>query len=170
LFISQHLILFFFVDDVCIFSHPSAKQEVAKFIENLTVAYEFRELREIKWFIGIRIVRDRTIRKLWLCQDSIIDKLAESFHVPTTKYPKTPLTTDDIVRYDEVAKPQERSLNYSAVVVTPPGLARTTQNLSKSLTNPSPIHNSAADRAVAYLAGTRTLAIKFGPNEHFPMF
>jgi hypothetical protein len=46
--------------------------------------------REAKHFLGIRIVRDRAQRKLWLVQDSYIDKMAEKFNITKKKLVKVP--------------------------------------------------------------------------------
>jgi hypothetical protein len=78
LFVSSTIIVFFYVDDICILSHPSHKAEATEFRTKLMEAYEFREIGELEWFLGIRIVRDRTQRTLWLCQDSYIDKITTS--------------------------------------------------------------------------------------------
>jgi hypothetical protein len=54
-----------------------------------------RALRELKWFLGIRIERDRLSRRLWLCQDSYISKLTAKFHVNLDgKLPRTPILSD----------------------------------------------------------------------------
>jgi hypothetical protein len=73
---------------------------VDEFEQKLRAKYEVRELGEAKHFLGIRIVRDRTDRKLWLLQDSYIDKMAEKFHVKLTKILKTPLLSTDLVKYE----------------------------------------------------------------------
>jgi hypothetical protein len=31
------------------------------------------------WFLGIRVIRDRTLGKLWLCQDSYIEKITSRY-------------------------------------------------------------------------------------------
>jgi hypothetical protein len=41
--------------------------------------YEMREIGELQWFLGIRILRDRVERKLWLYQDSYISKITSKF-------------------------------------------------------------------------------------------
>jgi len=43
--------------------------------------YEMRDLGELSWFLGIRVIRDRSQKKLWLCQDSYIKKIAATFHL-----------------------------------------------------------------------------------------
>jgi hypothetical protein len=39
------------------------------------------DLGELRWFIGIRIIRDRLARKLWLYQDSYIEKITNRFNI-----------------------------------------------------------------------------------------
>ena len=64
---------------------------------------------DVSWFHGIRIVRDRLNRTLWLSLDSYIDKLATKFHIRDlfTKSLDTPLTTDDLAPNDGQATEQE---------------------------------------------------------------
>jgi hypothetical protein len=39
------------------------------------------DLGDLRWFLGIRIIRDRPARKLWLCQDSYIEKITNRFNI-----------------------------------------------------------------------------------------
>jgi len=51
-----------------------------------------------------------------------------------------------------------------ATCITRPDAARASSKLSEFLRNPSPLHDAAARRAIAYLYQTRTLAIEYsGP-------
>ena len=47
--------------------------------------------------------------------------------------------------------------------MTRPDIAKAAQHLSEFLTNPSPKHMAAVDRAIAYLYSTRFYAIEYGP-------
>ena len=47
-----------------------------EFREALKSRYELRKMGEAKLFLGVRIIRKRDERKIWLCQDSYIDKIA----------------------------------------------------------------------------------------------
>jgi hypothetical protein len=67
LFLNDKLIVFFYVDDIVILCHPSNIFAYHEFREKLLDAYKIREMGELKWFLGIRIVRDRALRKIWLC-------------------------------------------------------------------------------------------------------
>ena len=62
------------------------------------------ELGKLKWFLGIRVIRDREQHKIWLCQDSYIDKLANKFGVnKSQKYAKTPLEVTPLLPYEGTA-------------------------------------------------------------------
>jgi hypothetical protein len=56
-----------FVDDMLIIYHRTHYLEALELKNKLRKAYELKELGEISKFIGIRIIRDRPNRKLWIC-------------------------------------------------------------------------------------------------------
>lgn len=171
MFVSPKIIVFFYVDDICILSRKEDSKEVDHFRSQLIKAYEFRMIGEIKWFLGIRVVRDRIQRKLWLCQDAYIDKIVSTYALTLTTPAKTPMISDHLRPFEGQATKQEihlyqqkvGSVNYAAVV-TRPDIARTTQKLAEFLMNPGPEHHVAADRLILYLKGTKTLALQFGPD------
>jgi hypothetical protein len=100
---------------------------MAQFEAKLLALYEFRIIGDATHFLGIRIIRNRQERKLWLVQDSYIEKLADKFHITVTKTPKTPLPLTELVPYDRQATPrqihyyQQRvgSVNFAAVITRP---------------------------------------------------
>jgi hypothetical protein len=96
------------VDDVVILYHKRHQTEFHQFKQDLLKAYDFKDLGELKWFLGIQILRDRNNQRLWLCQDSYIEKMAKSFNlVDTTPEYKTPLSTEELTPNTEQATPQE---------------------------------------------------------------
>ena len=51
-----------------------------------------KSLGEIEWFLGIRVIRDRSKRLLWLSQEVYIDKMVNKFNVQLDKkLPDTPM-------------------------------------------------------------------------------
>ena len=70
-----------------------------EFEQKLWAKYKVYELGEAKHFLGIHIVHNRVDQKLWLLQDSYINKMAEKFHIKLTKIPKTPLPNTNLVKY-----------------------------------------------------------------------
>jgi hypothetical protein len=92
---------------------------------------------------------------------------------------KTPLpfdglpsgATDEEVDQQRTYAYQQRvgSLNFAAVI-SRPDIAYATSRLSQFLRNPTPGHIAAADRVIAYLYSTRTLAIEYSGSVNSDIF
>lgn len=170
LFTCDYMVLFFFVDDIAAIYHPRYTQEVNVFEQKLFKIYEMRNMGEIEWFLGIRIVRDREHCQLSLSQDSYIDKLITKYNVDTShKPPATPLThympiskNQGTATAQEIRAYQQRvgSINFAAIT-TRPDVAFAASKLAEHLTNPSEQHSEQANRVLRYLAHTKHYAIVF---------
>lgn len=169
LFVCEFAYVFFYVDDVCIVSFKEHRAEAENLRKRLLMCYDFKEMGELKWFLGVRVMRDRQARKLWLCQDSYIQKIVDSFNLSDQKTVRSPMSTTSLEPYAGTATDQEiyafqkkvGSLNYAAIV-TRPDIARACQKLAEFLRNPGPEHHAAADRVISYLRCTKTLALEYG--------
>ena len=167
-FTNDFLIFFFFVDDTMILFHRKNRSKVLELKDALLESFDVQEIGEVKWFLGVRVLRDRPNRKLWLCQDSYVDKITHRFNLQHMRPPKTPMTTEPLTQNPAQASPQNihlfqqkvGSLLY-ATTITRPDVARTANKLSEFMNNPSPEHFVAVDRAIGYLYGTRSLAIEY---------
>jgi Reverse transcriptase (RNA-dependent DNA polymerase)/GAG-pre-integrase domain len=167
---SDWLILFFYVDDIILLFTEENRPNVEEFLTQLKGQLELRQMDEADWFLGIRIIRERNNRKLWLCQDSYIEKVAARFNIdPRTRVvAPTPLPTDIPGPFDGEATAAERhgyqtrvgSINFAATT-TRPDIAKACSVLSQYLRNPSPEHLRVADRVIAYLANTKYLALEY---------
>jgi hypothetical protein len=91
------VIIFFYINDIILLYRPEAISELYKLRTALIQRYEMRDLSELSWFLKIRIIRDRSQRKLWLYQDSYIKKIAATFHLIDRKPPTTPLAVEELV-------------------------------------------------------------------------
>ena len=58
LFINERLIVFFYVDDIVVLAHPDYLDDHCRFETQLSSVYNLRKLRELKWFLSIRVLRD----------------------------------------------------------------------------------------------------------------
>jgi len=140
LFVNDWLILIFYVDDILTAYASKHQNRIDEFESGLIAKYELRSLSEAEHFLGIRIVRDRSIQKLWLIQDSYIDKLAEKFNITVNKTPRTPLPSTDLVLYEGTATPQQiygyqqrvGSINFTAII-TRPDISKAISKLSEFL-------------------------------------
>jgi len=68
--------------------------------------FVLRELGDVKWFLALRVVRDRNQGKLWLVQDSYIEKLVERFNIngPPAKIPLSP---QELCPFEGTATPDQ---------------------------------------------------------------
>ena len=81
LYTSRYLIIFFFVDDIVILVHPDNLSHQERLEKELLAVYDIRKLGDLKWFLGIRVVRDIAAGKIWLLQDAFINKVASKFNI-----------------------------------------------------------------------------------------
>jgi hypothetical protein len=174
LFISKSVIVFFYVDDIVAACLRKDIQDLNDFEAALMKRYEIQALGDLKWFLGIRVIRDRTARKTWLVQDSYIDKIATKFHCikDKDKCPITPLTIEELLPNEgkatdaQIHMYQQRvgSINFPAVI-TRPDIAFAASKLAQFLTNPSSAHIRASERVISYLYGTRTLGLEYSGTD-----
>jgi hypothetical protein len=81
LFANDWLIFFFYVNDIMIICMKKNMNRMRFFEKSLMKRLEMRILSELKWFLKIKIIRDRANRKIWLCQNSYINKKVTKFHL-----------------------------------------------------------------------------------------
>ncbi|MFL5692379.1 MAG: reverse transcriptase domain-containing protein [Ktedonobacteraceae bacterium] len=169
LFVNDWLTVFFFVDDIVYMYRDSDQHRATEFCAQLTGKFKMRDLGDLRWFLGIRIVRDRERRRIWLSQDSYIENIAARFNLDQLHgSPSTPIITEPLIPNDEIAdqafthlyQRKIGSIIYAAVI-TRPDVARTAAVLSTFLTNPSTVHMATANRCIQYLYGTRHLGILY---------
>lgn len=105
-----------------------------------------QDLRALGRFLGIKIIRDRPNRNLWLCQDLYIETLATQFGVAKEeafKYDPLPsnklLPSETQVSGDMIFLFQKKigDINYTAVI-TRPDIAKATSKLAEFLSSRSP--------------------------------
>lgn len=172
LFTNRSVILFFYVDDIVLIGRNL--KEIEDFQKALISRYEMRDLGNLQWFLGIRIIRDRPNRRIWLSQDAYIEKLITKFNLESHRPIYTPLPANKLIPNEGQATLQEihafqqrvGSIMYAAVV-TRADTAYAVNLLSRFLLNPSYKHLEAADHCLAYLNTYRTLAIQYSdqPNQ-----
>jgi hypothetical protein len=149
----------------------SRKDRVAQAsaIRNALIArYEMKDLGELNWYLGIRVIRDRGQGKLWICQDSYIEKIIHRYNLEFRKHPSTPMSIEPMAHSSQQASPQQilafqgktGSINY-ATIQTRPDAARAASHLAEFAINPSQQHQDTADQAILYLDGTRYYTIKY---------
>ncbi|CAI7786067.1 unnamed protein product [Closterium sp. NIES-54] len=160
-----------YVDDLLAASSSAAMLKELK--ELLKAAFDPREISPVQKYLWLEIVRDRSVRKLWLHQQGYADKLLRRF-LAEEQNGRTPKMLVSVNAYatltfdDEEA--QERQEEYRQKVASLQFAATTTRSniafacskLGSGLTVRSDQHWRDVDRCLAYLANTRDIALEFG--------
>jgi hypothetical protein len=170
LFTNDWLTLLFYVDDIVAVYHPKHTARMNEFEHKLMQRFEIRAMGEINHFLGIRVIRKREERKLFMIQDSYIHKLQERFKVEHRSI-KTPLPMQELVKNEGIATEaqikayQNRvgSLTYAAII-SRPDIAKAISKLAEFQQNPSQQHIDAANHCLQYLVSTKNLAIVYDGN------
>lgn len=161
------ILVIFYVDDIILASPKGMKQRAADVAAKLAEHWELRTMGEAKWFLGIRILRDRQKQAIWLCQDAYIASMASKYHLTEgRKFEVPPVGIADLKPYDGVASAANKhefsqkvgSAQY-ATTVTRVDAAKATSHLAQFLSNPSPEHINAINQVIGYLYHSRTRAI-----------
>jgi hypothetical protein len=169
-FIGKGIIVFFYVDDIILASAPDQRDRADEIERHLHTHWELTDHGDARWFLGIRIIRDRSAKKLWLCQDAYIANMAVKFNLANKPRVATPMTAPDSLKpYDGIPR-REYIEEFStklgsaqyATTITRVDAAKATARLAQFLTNPGPQHIDAIDRVITYLYHTRFWAITYG--------
>ncbi|CAI7874167.1 unnamed protein product [Closterium sp. NIES-53] len=131
-----------YIDDLLATSSSAAMLKELK--EMLKAAFELREIS------SVQIVRDTSVRKLWLHQQGYTDKLHRRF-----------LNEEQNERQEEEYRQKVGSLQFAAMT-TRPDIAFACSKLGSGLTVKSDQHWREVDHCLAYLANTRDTALEFG--------
>ena len=166
---AHQVFVLFFVDDFLVLYYKEHEASAQRVMSSIGAIYELRELGDVEWFLGIRIIRNRGGRKLWLLHDTYIEKIARKFDKATGKCASTPLPIQEFHKHEgtasraQIKEYQEKvgSILYTAIMIRA-DVAFAASLLSRYLTNPSSEHLAAADHCIQYLWGTRFLAIQYG--------
>ena len=164
------ILIFFYVDDIVVAYRKPAEPTVHRLINKLKQHYNLEGGNDLQWFLGIRILRDREKRIIWLSQSSYIDKITNL--AKSAQPDDTPMSREELIPYEDRASYSEvnlyqrkiGSLLYAAVT-TRPDIAFATSRLSRFLMNPGPKHHAATDRVLLYLKRHRDYGLQFGGNK-----
>lgn len=166
----RRVVVLFYVDDYLVFYHKDHEEEANRIMGALKEKYEVHEQGDVKWFLGIRVLRDRAQRKVWLVHDQYLEKIANRFGVANwDRFPNIPLPVVELEKHTGTATRAQiklfqelvGSILYTACMLHPEA-AFPAAKLSQFLTNPSQQHIQAALHVIAYLYGARFLAIQYG--------
>ena len=170
------LILILYVDDMLLAG--TNINELAALKSKLNDTFDMKDLGDASHILGMRIVRDRDKKLLYLSQAEYIDKVLKRFNMERGKALSTPLPPyvklclNDCPKSDaekvEMAKVPYSSAVGSlmyAMICTRPDIAYAVGVVSRYMSNPGKKHWEAVKGVMRYLNGTKELCICFGKKE-----
>ncbi|KAG5298104.1 hypothetical protein I7I48_07453 [Histoplasma ohiense] len=107
LFTNRWIIIFFYIDDTVVVSHSDDREEKDQLIKDFKNTYEFQQMGNLEWFLNMRITRNWSSKKLWLCQDAYIDKLINTYHLAHARKAPTPLSSVSLAPHQGTASPED---------------------------------------------------------------
>ena len=176
-FVQDGVILFAYVDDL-VFAYPASKRVIVdKAIKVLQSKFKLTGGKDLQWFLGIEILRDRANRTMWLSQAVYMDKLLAHLRpeLQRRRAPTTPIREEEHLPSSEKATPQsihryQRKMGgalYPAII-TRPDTAFAASRLGRFASNPNAEHHEALDRLIHYLYATRFHALQIGGSNTEP--
>ncbi|KAJ9559500.1 hypothetical protein OSB04_004660 [Centaurea solstitialis] len=160
--------LIIYVDDMIITGDD--KEEIAKLRKSLFTDFEMKDLGELKYFLGIEVLRSR--RGIFMCQQKyVMDLLAETGMIDC-KPANTPMIMNQKLYMEEKAEPADKE-RYQRMVGkliylshTRPDIAYAVGVVSQFMHQPQKDHMEAVLRIIRYLKGTAGHGVLFQPNGH----
>ena len=148
LFISNDLIVFFYVDDIVVLVHLSKLAAHKDFETKLMKHYKLRSMGQLKWFLGIRVVRTDDLLKTWLVQDAFIEQVVKKYGlINGTTLPDCPISNDHLEPYTGITDEKRKTLYQELVgslsfisTQTRPDVAKACSYLAQFNINPGPKH------------------------------
>jgi hypothetical protein len=126
-------------------------------------------LGELKWFLGIHILRDHQQKKLWLSQEAFIEKIVNQYETDTGgRMPDTLMTETKLLLADTWID-QTSALRYQrkmklllyAAITMWSDVAFAVSWLTWFNHNLTPIHHEAVDQVIWFLYGSKHMAIYY---------
>jgi hypothetical protein len=76
---NRKICILFYMNDILCLYHRNNTSDVNEIIRAFKTKYEIKNERNIKWFLGIRVIRDKEARKISFLHDAYIKKIAAKF-------------------------------------------------------------------------------------------
>ena len=156
------LIVVLYVDDITIMG--SSLENVKQLKQKLSLRYEMSDFGEIQSYLGMRISRDCSQKRIEVDQSGYIKSILDRFGMADANPHPTPLPTgadEHLVKYTAQATQADikhyQSLIGSLLYVqigTRPDISFAVSRLAQYAANPSPQHLRLATYVLSYLLGT----------------
>jgi Reverse transcriptase (RNA-dependent DNA polymerase) len=173
------LILLLYVDDMLIAGQDAQMIDMLK--KEMSKSFDMKDMGQARQILGMQIICDRKIMRLWLSQEKYIERVLERFNMQGAKKVSCPLSNhlklskklcpSTEKENDEMSRVPYSlavgSLMYS-MVCTRPDIAHAVGVVSRFLSNLEKQHWEAVKWILRYLRGTSKLCLSFEKGEPVP--
>ncbi|CAL1360546.1 unnamed protein product [Linum trigynum] len=170
------IILLLYVDDMLIAGQNVSKINDLK--KELSKSFAMKDLGPAKQILGVRIVRDRGAKKIWLSQEKYIEKVLQRFNMDNAKAvscpfanhftltsKQSPSTEKEKAEMDKIPYASAVGSLMYAMVCTRPDIAHAVGVVSRFLSKPGKEHWEAVKWILRYLRGSSKMSLCFGDGE-----
>jgi hypothetical protein len=78
---NRKICILFYVNDILCLYHRNNILNANEIIRAFKTKYKIKNEEGVKWFLGIRVIRDKKARKVFLLHDAYIKKIVAKFQV-----------------------------------------------------------------------------------------
>ncbi len=167
------IICFFYMDDIVFAFKKDHRDEIERTVSSLSKALTIERKGELKCFLGLHVIRNRSKRALWLLHKAYIMKICNDLapSTSTSRFPFTPMEilellavpdNKDITDASQTLYQRKVGSLLFAAIATRPDIAFAVSRLSQFNQRPGMQHHEAADRVFHYLFQTQDYCIRYG--------
>ncbi|MEN7973604.1 MAG: reverse transcriptase domain-containing protein, partial [Verrucomicrobiota bacterium] len=163
-----------YVDDLVLAVKTDAEMTHLK--EQLHQKFKMKDLGQLHYFLGVKVVQDYKSNSVWLGQEKYVNDVLAKFDMYDSKSISTPMSVREGLMTDgapvpssaAVSHPVDPHLYKSAVgsllyiaVATRPDIATAVNTVAKHNSDPKLVHWAAVKRIMRYLKGTAHLGLLY---------
>ena len=163
------IIIILYVDDITILG--DTLDSISALKANLSNRYEMTDLGEIDSYLGVKITRDRSVKRLDIDQSRYVSEIVDRFGMADANAARTPLPSGaeaHLVKHTGEATPREikhfQQLIGSLLYVqigTRPDISFAVSRLAQYASNPSSQHLRLAKYVLSYLKGSADYRLRY---------
>jgi hypothetical protein len=80
-FPNRKICIFFYMNDILCLYHKNNILNANEIMRAFKIKYKIKDEKDMKWFLSIRIIRNKKARKVFFLHDAYIKKIAAKFQV-----------------------------------------------------------------------------------------
>jgi Reverse transcriptase (RNA-dependent DNA polymerase)/Integrase core domain len=172
-------VLIVYVDDITLMG--DSIEQIVYFKKQLANRFEITDLGEISYYLGLRVIRNRSNRTITLDQEKYISDVLARFQMNSCTPANTPFASGtDFFASSSPAEDNDPSFiaNYQSIVGslmyamigTRPDISFAVSKLSQFSSNPTQQHLKAAKHVLRYLAATKNNRLHYGLSDETEIY